>query len=191
MLEGWEQLLDVNNDVFIHRFGPPNLKWMKAHMPPTLSNFMLIICFKKLDIRQENVTVYSRWCYTVRETEDDTNFLTVQVFLGCMRSAAEVWLKWSFSFCFYPFIFALFYIHKLWFWMTFKCSALPYLHEELDSLFYVLVFQMRRLLACTASCMWSSTLPKDSRSQPVSWPEMALFFSPHLCAHSGSASSHT
>lgn len=37
---------------------------------------------------------------------------------------------------------------------------------------------MRRLLACMDFSMWSSTLPKDSRSQPVS------FFFNHTCAHS-------
>lgn len=60
---------------------------------------------------------------------------------------------------------------------------------------------MRRLLACTAFCMWLSTLPKDSSSQPVSLPETASFFffffssnctcahtpAQHLLTHSGCA----
>lgn len=35
---------------------------------------------------------------------------------------------------------------------------------------------MRRLQACMDFSMWSSTLPKDSRSQPVSQPKTASFF---------------
>lgn len=44
-------------------------------------------------------------------------------------------------------------------------------------------FQMRRALACTVFCMWSSTQPKDSRSQPVSLPEASILWKP-VCVHS-------
>lgn len=63
-------------------------------------------------------------------------------------------------------------------------------HHIYTGLICVLVFQMRRLLACTAFCMWSSSLPKASRSQPVSRPETAFltlfffFFLPPHFAHS-------